>query len=295
MRLTYVFREAGANLRRNFTLFLGTVVTVWISLVLFGSSLLVSQGVDEATTRWQDGVEFIVFMNVESDQAQRNAMEAALNENPEVQRWTFVDQNETFIEFQEEFADSPELLESIEPGDLPPSYRVRPTSSDADVVESLAAQFDTRPGVREVVASTDIIRTLQSNSESASRLLLWVSIIVLAASLLLIFNTIRTAIFARRRDIEVMKLVGASNWYIRVPFMVEGTLQGVVGAAMAVPVLFFVNNVFEGFVDDDDFQLLRDFALENSVVWQRSYIVLLLGALIGAVGSAFAVGRFLDV
>ncbi|MEQ8717632.1 MAG: permease-like cell division protein FtsX [Acidimicrobiales bacterium] len=295
MRLTYVFRETGGNLRRNFTLFLATVVAVWISLALFGSSLLVRDGVDQATGRWRDGVEFIVFMNVEADPTQHEAMVQSLDENPEVQSWFFVDQDATFIEFQDEFADSPELLESIQPGDLPPSYRVRPTSTDADVVESLVSQFDLKPGVREVVASTEIIRSLEDTSRDFSLLMLVASIIVLVASVLLIFNTIRTAIFARRRDIEVMKLVGASNWYIRVPFMVEGTVQGLVGAAAAIPVLFVVNNLFEGFVRNDELALLRDFALESSVVWEKAYIVLLLGGLIGAVGSAFAVGRFLDV
>lgn len=295
MRLTYVFRETGGNLRRNFTLFLATVVAVWISLALFGSSLLVRDGVDQATGRWRDGVEFIVFMNVEADPTQHEAMVQSLDENPEVQSWFFVDQDATFVEFQDEFADSPELLESIQPGDLPPSYRVRPTSTDADVVESLVSQFDLKPGVREVVASTEIIRSLEDTSRDFSLLMLVASIIVLVASVLLIFNTIRTAIFARRRDIEVMKLVGASNWYIRVPFMVEGTVQGLVGAAAAIPVLFVVNNLFEGFVRNDELALLRDFALESSVVWDKAYIVLLLGGLIGAVGSAFAVGRFLDV
>lgn len=295
MRLTYVFRETGGNLRRNFTLFLATVVAVWISLALFGSSLLVRDGVDQATGRWRDGVEFIVFMNVEADPTQHEAMVQSLDENPEVQSWFFVDQDATFIEFQDEFADSPELLESIQPGDLPPSYRVRPTSTDADVVESLVSQFDLKPGVREVVASTEIIRSLEDTSRDFSLLMLVASIIVLVASVLLIFNTIRTAIFARRRDIEVMKLVGASNWYIRVPFMVEGTVQGLVGAAAAIPVLFVVNNLFEGFVRNDELALLRDFALESSVVWEKAYIVLFLGGLIGAVGSAFAVGRFLDV
>jgi cell division transport system permease protein len=295
MRLTYVFRETGGNLRRNFTLFLATVVAVWISLALFGSSLLVRDGVDQATGRWRDGVEFIVFMNVEADPTQHEAMVQSLDENPEVQSWFFVDQDATFIEFQDEFADSPELLESIQPGDLPPSYRVRPTSTDADVVESLVSQFDLKPGVREVVASTEIIRSLEDTSRDFSLLMLVASIIVLVASVLLIFNTIRTAIFARRRDIEVMKLVGASNWYIRVPFMVEGTVQGLVGAAAAIPVLFVVNNLFEGFVRNDELALLRDFALESSVVWEKAYIVLILGGLIGAVGSAFAVGRFLDV
>ncbi|MDE0669532.1 MAG: permease-like cell division protein FtsX [bacterium] len=293
--LGYVFRETRGNLRWNVTLFAATIVAVWVSLTLFGSSLLIREGVEQATGRWQGGIEFIVFMNADAEEAQHAAVRSALEENPEIGGYDYVDQQGAFNEFITEFADRPELIENVTPEILPPSYRVKPTVGDADVIEALAAQFDTRPGVRQVTLPVEVIRTLQQNSQKVSVFVLVIAIVVLLAALMLIANTIRTAIFARRQDIEVMKLVGASNWYVRLPFMVEGTIQGLIGGALAIPMLFLMNNLMAGFVQEDYLELLRSLVVDSAVVWNTSLLVTGIGAAVGVLGSLFAVGRFLDV
>ena len=293
--LGYVFRETRGNLRWNVTLFAATIVAVWVSLTLFGSSLLIREGVEQATGRWQGGIEFIVFMNADAEEAQHAAVRSSLEENPEIGGYDYVDQQGAFNEFITEFADRPELIENVTPEILPPSYRVRPTVGDADVIEALAAQFETRPGVRQVTLPVEVIRTLQQNSQKVSVFVLVIAIVVLLAALMLIANTIRTAIFARRQDIEVMKLVGASNWYVRLPFMVEGTVQGVIGGALAIPMLLLMNNLMAGFVQEDYLELLRSLVVDSAVVWNTSLLVTGIGAAVGVLGSLFAVGRFLDV
>ncbi len=293
--LGYVFRETRGNLRWNVTLFAATIVAVWVSLTLFGSSLLIREGVEQATGRWRSGIEFIVFMNADASDAQHAAVQGALNENPEIGNYFYVDQEGALREFLEEFSDRPELVENVTAEILPPSYRVTPTNNDADVIEALAAQFDDKPGVRQVTLPVEVIRTLQQNSQKLSVFVLVIAIVVLLAALMLIANTIRTAIFARRQDIEVMKLVGASNWYIRLPFMLEGTIQGVIGGALAIPMLFLMNNLLAGFVQDDYLELLRSLVVDNAVVWNTSLLVTGIGAAVGVLGSLVAVGRFLDV
>ena len=295
LSLGYIFRETRGNLRWNVTLFAATIVAVWVSLTLFGSSLLIREGVEQATGRWRGGIEFIVFMNADATEAQHAAIRGALDENPEIGGYDFVDQQGAYNEFITEFADRPELIENVTPEILPPSYRVKPTVDDADVIEALAAQFDARPGVRQVTLPVEVIRTLQQNSQKVSVFVLIIAIVVLLAALMLIANTIRTAIFARRQDIEVMKLVGASNWYVRLPFMVEGTIQGVIGGALAIPMLFLMNNLMAGFVQDDYLELLRSLVVDSAVVWNTSLLVTGIGAAVGVVGSLVAVGRFLDV
>ena len=274
---------------------MATIVAVWVSLTLFGSSLLIREGVEQATGRWQGGIEFIVFMNADASEAQHAAIRGALDENPEISGYDYVDQQGAFNEFITEFSDRPELIENVTPEILPPSYRVKPSVGDADVIEALAAQFDARPGVRQVTLPVEVIRTLQQNSQKVSVFVLIIAIVVLLAALMLIANTIRTAIFARRQDIEVMKLVGASNWYVRLPFMVEGTIQGLIGGALAIPMLFLMNNLMAGFVQDDYLELLRSLVVDSAVVWNTSLLVTGIGAAVGVVGSLFAVGRFLDV
>ncbi len=295
LSLGYVFRETRGNLRWNVTLFAATIVAVWVSLTLFGSSLLIREGVEQATGRWRGGIEFIVFMNADATEAQHAAIRGALDENPEIGGYDFVDQQGAYNEFITEFADRPELIENVTPEILPPSYRVKPSVNDADVIEALATQFDARPGVRQVTLPVEVIRTLQQNSQKVSVFVLIIAIVVLLAALMLIANTIRTAIFARRQDIEVMKLVGASNWYVRLPFMLEGTIQGVIGGALAIPMLFLMNNLMAGFVQDDYLELLRSLVVDSAVVWNTSLLVTGIGAAVGVLGSLFAVGRFLDV
>ncbi len=289
----HIFREVRNNLLRNVTLFVGTIATVWVSLTLFGSALIIQEGVEQATSRWKGGIEFIVFMDPGATDQQHGLVRSQLDSSPDVASYKFFTKENAYEEFLEEFSDSPELTSDVTAEDLPPSYRVRPSTSDSAIIEALADEFKQSPGVRKVSLATDLIRTLQNNSEKISRFILITSVVVLVAALLLIFNTIGTAIFARRRDIEVMQLVGASNFFIRTPFVLEGTVQGLLGGAIAIPMLFLLNNLLEGFVEGDQLELLSNLVVDSGVVWSTSIWVLALGAVVGALGSGFAVGRHL--
>jgi cell division transport system permease protein len=120
-----------------------------------------------------------------------------------------------------------------------------------------------------------------------------VAAVLSLAAALLIFNTIRMAIFARRREIEVMKLVGATNWFIRIPFMLEGLVQGLVGAGVAFGTVYFLRGAAEEGVRQID--LFKGFVVLGSQVATTGVFTVVLGALIGAVGAGVAVTRFLDV
>ena len=115
-----------------------------------------------------------------------------------------------------------------------------------------------------------------------------------AASALLMYNSIRTALFARRREIEVMRLVGATNWFIRIPFMLEGMIQGVVGAGVSTLAVFGLNRVIRNLLNTTDFKLFDSFALDSTELFPVAMTLLAAGALIGFVGSGVAVTRYLD-
>jgi cell division transport system permease protein len=117
--------------------------------------------------------------------------------------------------------------------------------------------------------------------------------VLIFAAALLIFNTIRMAIFARRREIEVMKLVGATNWFIRVPFMLEGLIQGLVGAAIAFATIYFLSGPGEGWIQDLD--VFTGFQIVTSEVQLTGVLMLGVGSILGAIGAGVAVTRFLDV
>lgn len=291
LSVDYVVRETASNLRRNLLMTAAAILTVAVSLSLVGGALLLKQGVSKASLQWRGGVELSVFMLPDATPEQNEAVERELSQMPEVRRFTFVDQQAAYAEFKEMFANSPDLVESVEPKDLPPSYRVVPKR--AEFVDVVGGRFEKRPGVKEVVFARDVVETLLKVTRALQIGIVTVAGVLLLSAVLLILNTIQMAIFARRREVAVMKLVGATNWFIRVPFMLEGMVQGILGATAAFAVVALVRNLLAGAVGQNTLgnQLLPP---AGDVVGTGLF-VLFAGAAIGAVGSAFAVRRFLDV
>ena len=146
---------------------------------------------------------------------------------------------------------------------------------------------------KKVVRATDEIQKIEEATDVIRWIVLGAGVILLGTGLLLILNTIRMAIFARRREIEVMKLVGASNSFILVPFMLEGTFQGLVGAALGTASVYGANRAFEEWLASENvLNILQSFAVGSGEVWGIGALLFLVGALVGSVGSAIAAYPF---
>ncbi len=296
IKLDYVARETATNLTRNVTLTLASILTVVVSLTLFGSAWMLNQGVDNANDRFKGGIEFIVYLQPEVTEDQKASIEGDLNANPDVKDITYVDQDATYDEFVELFGDSPQLVETVTPEILPPSFRVAPEVQDPEVVQALGEQFSEKAGVYDVVFAFEVVKRIQETFNKIGVRFLLASGLLLLAALLLILNTIRVAMFARRREIEVMKLVGATNWFIRVPFIVEGVVQAVIGALVAVGAMTFVIRPFiDELSQDRVLPIFQGFEVTDGNLLVTNLLVLGGAVLIGAIGSAVAVSRFLDV
>lgn len=294
-RVGNLFREVTYSLRRSPSLFIGTLGTILISLTFVGGGFVVRAAVDSATERWRDGVEFIVFMSPDATAAETDSVSNKLLANPEIERFTFVNKQEAFDEFQEMFRDSDQIRDSVTVDDLPPSFRIVPRNPESDVVEALADGFRDDPGVFEVVAAVDTIQDIEEFTDDLNFVFTVVGLLLLISATLLVYNTIRITIFARRREVEVMRLVGASNWYIRVPFMTEGVLQGLAGGALTYVFLQWWNNFLAGLGEGDSFTLLADLRAPADAMLLIWIGMTAIGALIGAIASAVALSRFLDV
>ena len=296
IKLDYVARETATNLTRNITLTLASILTVVVSLTLFGSALLLQQGVENANDRFKGGIEFIVYLQPTVTEQQMASVRGDLADNPDVREFTFVDQDETYEEFRRLFADSPQLIETVEPSILPPSYRVAPRIQDPEVVQALGQTFSSKPGVYEVVFAFEVVQRIQETFNKIGVRFLAAAVLLLVAALMLILNTIRVAMFARRREIEVMKLVGATNWFIRVPFIVEGIIQTLLGAAVAVGFMTFLIRPFiDELSRDRVLPIFQGFVVTDGNLMFTNLLVVGVAVLIGAIGSAVAVSRFLDV
>jgi len=234
-------------------------------------------------------------MNADALENQNEAIRKVLDTSPAIKEYVYVDKFAAYEEFRELFVDKPELVESVTPEIMPPSYRIVPSDPDADNVTELARQFSEQPGVKEVATATEAIRQIEDFSTRVSQALLLAAIVLVAVSAVLILNTVFTAISGRKTEIEVMKLVGATNWFVRIPFMLEGTIHGLMGAGLAVPALFVVDSkVLAYFQESEAVPLFRGFAVPDGFVWNTSIWILAIGAAIGMIGSAFAVTRYLD-
>jgi cell division transport system permease protein len=291
LRVDYVTRETANNLRRNLLMTSAAVLTVAVSLALVGGALLFRQGVQNATVQWRGGVELNIFLKPEATQAQTDAVQRQLDALPQVKRVRYCDKQCAFAEFKSLFANEPEFQDAVTADDLPPSFRVVPTSPE--LTEQVGRQFVNRPGVYKVKYAEKEIKTLLNVTKWAQRFILAIALILLLSAAVLILNTIRMAIYSRRREVAVMKLVGATNWFIRVPFMFEGLVQGLSGAALAFGAVVLGRNLLLDVIRNND--LLKQFYVSSGEVFGTGIMMILVGVIVGAVGSAVAVNRFLDV
>lgn len=251
--------------------------------------------VDGATKRWADGIEFVIWMNVDTTEEADKHIRRMLENSPEIADWHYKDQEETYKEFKEIVAGNEEILNIVEQEILPPSYRVAPIDNDVDIVQELGDQFKGQPGVRTVTFAGEAIRDIQDLAQRSGRVLFIGSVILLGTSTLLILNTLAIAISNRQREIEIMRIVGATKWFIRLPFMLEGLVQGVLGAAIAmVSNMLLRTYVIDRFGQTDAIQLLSGFKVSDAALLRTNLTVLIIAIIVSVIGSGFAVTIYLD-
>lgn len=289
----YVVRETASNLWRNRLMTLAAVLTVAVSLSLVGAALLLNQGVSSAVGKWRGGVELIVFMHPNASASQGQAIRAQLSGDPEVKSYRYFDKAQSYQEFKHDFASQPDLVQSVTPGELPPSYRI--VLRDANEAKVVGAQFDNQPGVLQVQYNRQAVDAMLKVTGIAQAVILALAVILLLSASVLILNAIRMAIFARRREVAVMKLVGATNWFIRVPFMLEGTVQGVIGAVVAAGAVVGLQHLVSYVINHFQAHLLQGVLVSGHEVLVTQLFVVAMGAIVGGGGSALAVRRFLEV
>ena len=296
LKVDYIVKETATNLRRNLTLTFATIVTIAVTLAFAGSVLLINKGANRSNQQFKGDVQFIVFMNPDSQQSQIDAVRTSLQSNPNVADVKYLDHDAAYDEFKKIFADQPEYFDNLTAADVPPNLKVHLKSSagTSQTVLSMVGEYKKQAGVYDVTAAPEKI----ARQEKGFSTLRWIGTlgagVIGLASLVLIINSIRIAMFARRREIEVMKLVGATNWFIRIPFMTEGLVQGLIGSAMGIAIVIATKAWVLPSLSDTG-GLFSDFKLTSGDVWSTSILLAFAGGLVGVVGSFGAATRFLDV
>jgi len=297
-RVSYAFRETWASFQRNVTLTAAAIVTSAVSLLLVGSTFLIQSAFDNLLTRWKGDVELIVYVRSDATTEQIQLIEQALRSQPsiiDVDRLRYLDQAQSYAEAEKLFAGDPGTLRLLTPENIPSQFKVVPIAEDSALVRELGEQFRQLAGVKEVAYAQDVFDVVSRVSQFIRVATTAMSVILLLVAIGLIWNTIRTAMFARRREIEVMKLVGATNWFIRIPFMLEGLLQGMIGGILSCLGLWGLNSAWSGAVEDFNDTELAALVVSDGYVQFTMIVLLGIGALAGAIGSGIAASRFLDV
>jgi cell division transport system permease protein len=261
-------------------------------------TLLIQQAFDNQLSQWTGGVKMIVYVkNGTADDAVATIKEA-LESRPEIiKNVEYCSVQCSFAQAQKLFAADPESLKFLSEKNVPSYFAVEPVDKQSIVqLVSIRDSFTQLPGVRSADFPSDQITVLGKLKSFFGVRTYVMSGVLLFASILLIWNTIRTAMFARRREIEVMKLVGATNWFIRLPFMLEGLLQGLAGAALGSVLLLLGNADWTSGVRKFPSEAgLGGFVVTDGYPIRVVIFMVILGAFVGAVGSATAASRFLDV
>jgi cell division transport system permease protein len=282
--------EAVRSIGANISTTVAATMTVLIGMFLLGLFIALFSWVNSWTDHVRKDVLVKVFFVQDANPQQINAVQSKLLTFPETKTAVFISKDDAWELMKRKY---PDLTENASSNPLPASFEVTP--KDADQVQALATRLEPLPeGVDKVDYAEKKTERILAVTNVIKYIFLLGSLVLLAASTILIANTIRLSIFSRRREIEVMKLVGASNWFVRGPFMLEGVICGLIGAVVAVVLLVvakkFALPVIEGrsstFREDDVH------ALSFPLV---ALILVGVSLLVGAAGSGITLRRFLRI
>ncbi|SFG61997.1 cell division protein FtsX [Desulfotomaculum arcticum] len=290
--IKYYLREAARSMLRNSWLSLASVGTIIISLLILGSTVLLVMNVRHVATSVESSLEITVFLEDDLSDETLDQMEEEIKFVPGVASVDFVTKQQALVDMKASFGDKAGLLDGLEKDNpLPNSFRIKTTR--AEIVPEAARQMEKMNGVEQVRYGQGVVEKLLSLTHWVR---IWgsITIVVLGvAAIFLIATTIRMSVFARRREIGIMKMLGATNLFVRMPFMLEGMILGLAGGLVAVLIINFsylslLNKVI---VTLPFIQLLDD----PTTIYQVLGGLLGLGFGIGAIGSSISLRRFLKV
>ncbi|MFI7025085.1 permease-like cell division protein FtsX [Micromonospora sp. NPDC049900] len=235
MRMKYVMSEVLVGLWRNVTMTIAMIITMGVSLTMLGASGLIYTKVADMKQLYFENIEVSIFLEADVTEEQRTAIAGQLDADPLISQVTYVNKDEAFQRFQEMFRDSPDLLSAVKADQLPESYRLRLV--DPEQYRTIADQYTGTAGVDQVVDQSQVLDKIFNLFTAGQNIALVAAIAMAVAALLLVANTIQVAAYSKRREVAVMKLVGASNWFIQAPFVLEAVVAGLIGSVLGLGAL----------------------------------------------------------
>lgn len=305
MRLGLILGEAGSGLRRNVSMVISVILVTFISLTFVGAAILLQMQIGQMKGYWYDRAQVAVYMCTDVDntgnctqtaatQDQIDNVEAQLTSPtlaPYIKKYEFETNAQAYANFQVQFANTP-IASIVAPGDLNQSFRVNlidPANADV-LIESLSGSA----GVQAVEDQRGLLDQIFSILNAASYTAIGVAALMLVAAVLLISTTIRLSAFSRRRELGIMRLVGASNRFIQTPFILEGVFASLIGSLMAGGAILAIVQFFvKGYLSTTLGPTTVLVGLNDAIVVVP--ILVVAGAALAAASAGVAISRYLKV
>ena len=284
------------NAYRNKLMSLASISIVAASLVIFGIFLLITINLGQNIKGLEEQPELRAFCDYELDDSQVSQVEEAIKNNGKIQQYTKITKQEAFEKVKQMLEDNASILEGMDASFLPVSFNIK--LKDPKESKSVSEELGAVSGLRKIVYPQEVIETI-------SKLTYWVRIIsiiligiLLVVSMFIISNTIKLTVFARRKEINIMKYIGATDWFIRWPFVVEGVIIGFVGALAAFVLVSIGYGAFGDKINAD--LLYSNITFIKFVKMDEIGALMLslygfIGASVGAIGSVISLRKYLHV
>lgn len=302
MKLGFLLSEVWQGLRRNLSMAISIVLVTMVSMFLLGLGLLAQKQVDTMKGYWYDRVQVSIYLCPQQSSqpncqgqgvtdAQKAAVRSQLEQMPEVRTVFYESEQQAFDRFKDQFRNSPVVSNNLKVGDIPQSYRVQ--LKDPSKFAVVSSQFDGAPGVASVQDQAKVLGKFFKVINLVTLFAILLALLMVVCAALLMVTTIRQVAFTRRREIGIMRLVGASNATIRTPFILETLISGLIGVGLAVGMLWALTHfVFNRVLN----QIFYDRALIGDTdVWSTAPWMVLSVAVLAVSTSMLTLWRYLRV
>ena len=286
MQLGYIIKEGFSGFSRAKLSMFAAVFTITVSLLLLSFFAILFVNANSVVESLRNRVEMEVFLKDQLSQDQTTNLKILLEQLEGVQVARYVSKEEAAAIFKQEFGEDINRVLNFNP--LPASFKIslRDGFKNAASASKIFAQVKTLRGVEDVIYRKQLLEMLDEHAVTFLWVILGVSVFVAVASIVLVANTIRLAIYAKRKIIQTMKLIGATRGFIRWPFIIEGLVQGVVGGLVASAILSLLFSYLEEWASDSLLEFVR--------VPEFSFLIIIgIGSFLGILGSLISIRRFI--
>ncbi len=290
--VNYLISDAFKSLKRNKTISAASIITVFITFIVLGVFVLLALNANSIASGLEDKIQIKVYLDNDIKLIDDRELQIKLREEEGVESIQYESKEDAYKSVQE---NNPNFLKgyTLEKNPFPASYIVNLT--DASRIDEIVKDIETLPGVEEVSRDQDILQTMQSIINGVRWIGLSIFVILIGVSIFLIMNTTKLTVYARRREVGIMKFVGATDWFIRWPFIIEGMVIGFIGTILSIiPLYFGYNYVCNSIINSLSFMTFSIIS-PGYVVTVLLGLFALGGIIVGGIASFLALRKFLKV